>query len=75
MDNALHDTDRKATEIGLGRYPELSLQMPAKSILKPAFSSLRAKTPLLPSAEKSQEKIKRDALTKFSDIAENYIAR
>ena len=46
--------------------------MPVKSILKPVFSLQRAKTHL-PRRRKALAQTKREALTRFSDVAESYI--
>ena len=64
--------NRKAKEIGLGRYPELSLADARKKHFEARILIAEGKDPLA-ERRNAQEKLKRDALTKFSDIAENYI--
>ena len=64
--------NRKAKEIGLGRYPELSLADARKKHLEARILIADGKDP--PAERRNaQEKLKRDELTKFSDIAEDYI--
>jgi hypothetical protein len=60
--------NRKAKEIGLGRYPELSLADARKKHFKARILIAEGKDPLA-ERRNAQEKLKRDALTKFSDIA------
>jgi len=62
----------KAKEIGLGRYPELSLADARKKHFEARILIAEGKDPLA-ERQNAQEKLKRDALTKFSDIAEDYI--
>ena len=63
---------RKAKEIGLGPYPELSLADARKKHFEARILIAEGKDPLA-ERRNAQEKLKRDASTKFSDIAENYI--
>ena len=66
--------NRKAKEIGLGRYTELSLAHARKKHFEARILIAEGKDPLA-ERRNAQEKLKRDALTKFSDIAEDYILK
>ena len=62
----------KATEIGLGRYPELSLADARKKHFEARILIAEGKDPLI-ERRKAEAQTKREALTRFSDVAESYI--
>ena len=62
----------KATELGLGRYPELSLADARKRHFEARVLIAEGKDPLI-ERRKALAQTKREALTRFSDVAENYI--
>ena len=64
--------NRKAKEIGLGRYPELSLADARKKHFEARILIAEGKDPLI-ERRKALAQTKREALTRFSDVAESYI--
>jgi len=64
--------NRKATEIGVGRYPELSLADACKTHFEARILIAEGKDPLT-ERSKAEVQTKREALTRFSDVAESYI--
>ena len=64
--------NRKAKEIGLGRYPELSLADARKKHFEARILIAEGKDPLT-ERRKAEAQTKREALTRFSDVAQNYI--
>ena len=64
--------NRKAKEIGLGRYPELSLADARKKHFEARILIADGKDPLI-ERRKALAQTKREALTRFSDVAESYI--
>ncbi len=64
--------NRKAKEIGLGRYPELSPADARKKHFEARILIAEGKDPLT-ERRKAEAQIKREALTRFSDVAKSYI--
>ena len=63
--------NRKAIEMGLGRYPELSLADARKKHFEARILIAEGKDPLI-ERRKAEAQAKREALTRFSDVAESY---
>ncbi len=64
--------NRKAREIGLGPYPELSLADARKKHFEARILTATGKDPLTERRKALAQK-KREASTRFSDVAESYI--
>ena len=64
--------NQKAREIGLGLYPELSLADARKKHFEARILIAEGKDPLS-ERRKALAQTKREALTRFSDVAESYI--
>ena len=66
-------TNRKAREIGLGPYPEISVSDARKKLLEARILIAEGKDPLI-ERRKAEAIIKREEAVKFSSIAKDYIA-
>ena len=64
--------NRKAKAIGLGRYPELSLADARKKHFEASILISEGKYPLT-ERRKAKAQTKREALKRFSDVAQNCI--